>query len=160
MQAPEDMQTPEQKIKEIEKQEYEDLVKQVKPKPKLARNIVWAFVVGGLICMLGQWMINFMLSLGVSLADASSTASCILIFLAALFTGLGYYNELGQRAGAGSIVPITGFANAIVASALEYKREGYIFGVGARIFSVAGPTLVFGFVIAVLVGLIRVFLSS
>ena len=109
--------------------------------------------------MLGQWMINLMLSRGISLADASSATSCILIFLAALFTGLGYYNELGQRAGAGSIVPITGFANAIVASALEYKREGYIFGVGARIFSVAGPTLVFGFVIAVLVGLIRVFLS-
>ena len=153
------MHTPEQKIKEIEKQEYEDLINQAKPKPNLARNMVWAFVVGGLICMLGQWMINLMLSRGISLADASSATSCILIFLAALFTGLGYYNELGQRAGAGSIGPITGFANAIVASALEYKREGYIFGVGARIFSVAGPTLVFGFVIAVLVGLIRVFLS-
>ena len=124
------METPDKKIKAIEKQEYEDLASQIRPKPKLARNMAWAFVVGGLICMSGQWIINYMVSLGVSLTDASTSASCILIFLAALFTGLGYYNELGQHAGAGSIVPITGFANAIVASALEYKREGYIFGVG------------------------------
>lgn len=154
------MEAPDQKLKAIERQEYEELAKQIRPKPKLARNLLWAFVVGGLICTLGQWMVNLMVARGVSLADASSSASCILIFLAALTTGLGYYNELGQRAGAGSIVPITGFANAIVASALEFKREGYIFGVGARIFSVAGPTLVFGFVVAVLVGLIKVFLTS
>lgn len=149
-----------QEIKQIEMQEYEDMAQQIRPKPKWARNLTWAFVVGGLICMLGQWIINLMLSRGVSAADAASATSGILIFLAALFTGLGYYNELGQHAGAGSIVPITGFANAVVASALEYKREGYIFGVGARIFSVAGPTLVFGFVTAVLIGLIKVFLSS
>ncbi len=154
------MQTPDQKLKELDRQEYEELASQIRPKPKWAANLLWAFVVGGLICTLGQWMVNFMVSRGVSLADASSSASCILIFLAAMATGLGYYNQLGQRAGAGSIVPITGFANAIVASALEFKREGYIFGVGARIFSVAGPTLVFGFVVAVLVGLIKVFLTS
>lgn len=88
--------------------------------------------------------------------DAGSATAVVLVFLAALFTGLGWYDVLGKRAGAGSIVPITGFANAIVASAMEFKREGYIFGVGARIFSVAGPTLVFGFVVAVVIGLIKV----
>jgi stage V sporulation protein AC len=154
------VQSPEQKLIQIERQEYEDLASQFRPKPKLARNLLWAFVVGGLICTLGQWMVNLMVGSGVSLADASSAASCILIFLAALTTGLGYYNQLGQRAGAGSIVPITGFANAIVASALEFKREGDTLGVGARIFAVAGPTLVFGFVVAVLMGLIKVFLTS
>ena len=132
----------------------------IKPKPDVLKNCIWAFLVGGAICALGQLMLNYLLSLGMSRIDASSTVSCIMIFLAAFFTGIGIYDELGKRAGAGSIVPITGFANAIVASAMEYKREGYIFGVGARIFSVAGPTLVFGFAVAVLIGLIKVFLSS
>lgn len=83
----------------------------------------------------------------------------IMVFLGALFTGLGIYDNLGQKAGAGSIVPITGFANAIVAPAMEFKREGYIFGVGARIFSIAGPTLVFGFASSVLIGLIYFFIK-
>lgn len=149
-----------QKFEELEKQEYEDAAQQVRPKPNWVKNLFLAFVVGGLICMSGQWIMNLMVINGVSLADATSATSCILIFLAALLTGLGLYNELGQHAGAGSLVPITGFANAIVASALEYKKEGYVFGVGARIFSVAGPTLVFGFVMAALIGLIKVFLAS
>jgi len=111
--------------------------------------------------MLGQFMNNYLIGgVGLSRTDASSITSIVLIFLAALFTGIGIYDELGKRAGAGSIVPITGFANAIVASAMEFKREGYIFGVGARIFSVAGPTLVFGFAVAMLIGFIKVFLSS
>jgi len=96
--------------------------------------------------------------LGINKVDAGSLDSIIMIFLGALFTGLGVYDDLGQKAGAGSIVPITGFANAIVASAMEFKREGYIFGVGARIFSVAGPTLVFGFVASVLIGLIKLWM--
>ncbi|MGR6836335.1 stage V sporulation protein AC [Syntrophomonas erecta] len=140
-------------------QEYEDIVNQVKPKPELLKNCIWAFVVGGLICTLGQIILNLFIGGGLSQQDAGSATSVVLIFLAALFTGIGIYDELGKRAGAGSIVPITGFANAIVASAMEFKREGYIFGVGARIFSVAGPTLVFGFVVAVLIGLIKVFVS-
>lgn len=148
------------KMHQIEIQEYQNLVDGIKPKPDVLKNCIWAFLVGGAICALGQLMVNYLLSLGMSRIDASSTVSCIMIFLAAFFTGIGIYDELGKRAGAGSIVPITGFANAIVASAMEYKREGYIFGVGARIFSVAGPTLVFGFAVAVLIGLIKVFLSS
>lgn len=148
-----------EQLKQVEMQEYEDIVNQVKPKPELLKNCIWAFVVGGLICTLGQIILNLFIGGGLSQQDAGSATSVVLIFLAALFTGIGIYDELGKRAGAGSIVPITGFANAIVASAMEFKREGYIFGVGARIFSVAGPTLVFGFVVAVLIGLIKVFVS-
>jgi stage V sporulation protein AC len=148
------------KMHQIEIQEYQNLVDGIKPKPDILKNCIWAFLVGGMICGLAQLMVNYLLALGMSRIDAGSAVSCIMIFLAAFFTGIGIYDELGKRAGAGSIVPITGFANAIVASAMEYKREGYIFGVGARIFSVAGPTLVFGFAVAVLVGLIKVFLSS
>ena len=148
------------KMHQIEIQEYQNLVDGIKPKPDILKNCIWAFLVGGMICGLAQLMVNYLLALGMSRIDAGSAVSCIMIFLAAFFTGIGIYDELGKRAGAGSIVPITGFANAIVASAMEYKREGDIFGVGARIFSVAGPTLVFGFAVAVLVGLIKVFLSS
>ncbi len=150
------MNTAEDRLKKIEAQEYQDMVDQTKPKPTVVKNCIWAFVVGGLICTLGQVIMNFFSARGLSRVDAGSATAVVLVFLAALFTGLGWYDVLGKRAGAGSIVPITGFANAIVASAMEFKREGYIFGVGARIFSVAGPTLVFGFVVAVVIGLIKV----
>jgi len=143
-------------LKKIEAQEYEDLVNQIKPKTPIVKNCIWAFMVGGLICTLGQVIMNFFSAQGLSKLDAGSATAVVLVFLAALFTGLGWYDVLGKHAGAGSIVPITGFANAIVASAMEFKREGYIFGVGARIFSVAGPTLVFGFAVSVVIGLIKV----
>ncbi|MGE5391714.1 MAG: stage V sporulation protein AC [Deltaproteobacteria bacterium] len=148
------------KLQEIEIQEYSSMVQKVKPKPQVFKHAVWAFVAGGLICVLGQIINNFLILQGVSTKDASSATAVILIFLAALLTGLGYYDELAKYAGAGTIVPITGFANAIVASALEFKREGYIFGVGARIFAIAGPTLVFGFAVSTLIGLIKVFITS
>jgi len=149
-----------QRWKKIEVEEYESLVQQVKPKPPLLKHCVWAFIVGGLICLLAQLIMNYLLNQGIGKVEASSYTAVIMIFLGAFLTGIGIYDELGKRAGAGSIVPITGFANAIVASAMEFKREGYIFGVGARIFTVAGPTLLFGFVVAVLIGLIKVFFSS
>lgn len=148
-----------EELKKAEIEEYESLVNQVKPKPTYIKNFFWAFVIGGLICMTGQIILNSLMKSGIELQDAGSMTSVILIFLAALFTGLGLYDELAKRAGAGTIVPITGFANAIVASAMEFKREGYIFGVGARIFTVAGPTLVFGFVISVIIGLIKILLG-
>lgn len=150
------MNTSADQLKKIEAQEYDDLVNQTKPKPTVLKNCIWAFVIGGLICTLGQIILNFFMGQGLSKLDAGSATSVVMIFLAALFTGLGWYDVLGKHAGAGSIVPITGFANAIVASAMEYKREGFIFGVGARIFSVAGPTLVFGFAVSVVIGLIKV----
>ncbi|HZJ84891.1 MAG TPA: stage V sporulation protein AC [Syntrophomonadaceae bacterium] len=147
-------------LKKIAIEEYDLLVQDVKPKRPLIQDCIWAFVVGGLICLIAQILQNYLIVTGLTATDARKATSVIMIFLAALTTGIGVYDKLGEKAGAGSIVPITGFANAIVASAIEYKREGYIFGVGARIFSVAGPTLVFGFVIAMLIGLIKVFISS
>jgi stage V sporulation protein AC len=146
-------------LKQAQIAEYDALVKQIKPRPPFLKNCLWAFVVGGIICVLGQLIVNYSLSAGMEKTDAYSVASVVMIFLGSLLTGLGKYDELGKRAGAGSIVPITGFANSIVASAMEFKREGYIFGVGARIFTVAGPTLVFGFAISVFVGLIKVLLQ-
>ncbi|NLT19674.1 MAG: stage V sporulation protein AC [Syntrophomonadaceae bacterium] len=154
------MDSASEQLKQAEIDEYDQLVKKIEPKPPVVKNCIWAFVVGGLICAFGQLLINFLMSNGLNQSDAGSGTSVILIFLATLFTGLGLYDELGKYAGAGSIVPITGFANAIVASAMEFRREGYIFGVGARIFSVAGPTLVFGFTVAVLVGLLKIIFTS
>lgn len=153
------METPNaEDLKQAEVKEYESLVKQLKPKPPLLKNCIWAFIVGGLICVLAQIILNSLQAGGMGQTDASSVTSVVMIFLGALFTGIGVYDELGKRAGAGSIVPITGFSNAIVASAMEFKREGYIFGVGAHIFSVAGPTLVFGFAVSTLIGLIKLLL--
>ena len=100
------------------------------------------------------------INLGYSRQDAVSLESVSMVFLGALFTGLGIYDKLGEKAGAGSIVPITGFANSIVAPAMEFKREGYIFGVGAKIFSIAGPTLLFGFTASVLIGLAKLVIMS
>jgi stage V sporulation protein AC len=148
-----------EKLKQAEAAEYNSLVNQINPRPAYFKNGVWAFAIGGLICMIGQIIMNALVKNGMELKNAGSLTSVSLIFLAALFTGWGFYDELAKRAGAGTIVPITGFANAIVASAMEFKREGYVFGVGARIFSVAGPTLVFGFIISVIIGLIKVIMG-
>ena len=144
-------------IKRFGKMEYEHLVNRVKPKPPIVKNAIWAFCVGGGICMLGQIVLNSLLASGMTAKDGGAMTVVIMIFLGAFSTGLGVYDKLGKKAGAGSIVPITGFANAVVASAMEFKREGYIFGVGARIFSIAGPTLLFGFVASVIIGLVTFF---
>mgnify|MGYP000870375111 CR=1 FL=1 len=133
---------------------YQEQYNQIKPKPPLLKNILWAFAVGGLICTLGQVIQNYFAAFGLAKKEAGAATSAVLIFLAALFTGLGVYDELGRRAGAGSIVPITGFANSIVAPALEFKREGYVFGIGARMFVIAGPVIVYGLVTACAVGFI------
>lgn len=137
------------------KARYQNMVDEVKPRPPVVKNSIWAFVVGGLICVLGQLIINYCKQMGIEENEAKSWSSIILIFLGALFTGLGVYDELGKRAGAGSIVPITGFANSIVAAAMEFKREGFVFGVGARMFTIAGPVLVYGFITAFAIGLVK-----
>jgi len=143
-----------EELKAAEKKEYQNLVNQTKPKPPLLSHCLWAFAVGGLICVIAQGMLNYFQFRGMDQINAGSAVAVIMIFLGALLTGIGVYDKIGEKAGAGSIVPITGFANVIVASAMEYKREGYIFGVGAKIFSIAGPTLLFGFTASVLIGLI------
>ncbi|MTI84121.1 MAG: stage V sporulation protein AC [Firmicutes bacterium] len=139
---------------EIQKRQYKLLVDRVKPRPTLARNVFWAFVVGGSICLVGQFISVFFSSLGLSLEETGAATASTLVFLAAVLTGLGYYDEITKLGGAGGIVPITGFANAMVSPAMEYKTEGLVMGVGAKLFTVAGPVLVYGIVAAWLVGLI------
>jgi stage V sporulation protein AC len=138
----------------IKQDEYQQMVNQVKPKPSIVKNVFMAFLVGGSICVIGQILINYFSSLGLNKLDAGSATAAVLIFLAALCTGLGIFDSLGKHAGAGTIVPITGFANAMVASALEYKKEGYVLGVGAKLFTIAGPVLVFGIFTSWVVGLL------
>ncbi len=143
-----------EKRKQQAQQDYELLVEELKPKPQVGKNCLWAFGVGGFICALGQTVMNLFLLGGLEKKAASGYTTIIMVFLGAFLTGIGVYDKIGKHAGAGSIVPITGFSNAIVAPAMEFKREGYIFGVGARIFSIAGPTLLFGFAASVLIGLV------
>lgn len=139
----------------INENEYDGRMQKTMPKSKLFTGCLKAFLVGGAICTLGE-LIKFCGSNYLMLDKAGSSAftSVILIFLGALFTGIGVYDILGRFAGAGSIVPITGFANSIVAPALEFKREGYILGVGAKLFTIAGPVLVYGITASVIAGII------
>lgn len=134
--------------------EYEKFIKDKMPKPKIFSNCIKAFIVGGLICDVGQFISNTLKGLGVNQDQVSAGTAIILVFLGAFFTGLGIYDKLGKYAGAGSIVPITGFSNSIVSPAMEFKREGFIFGVGAKMFIIAGPVLVYGISSSVLVGII------
>ena len=134
---------------------YRQRVNEKAPKSHVFMQCVNAFWVGGLICCIGQ-ALNLIGSelLWLDSADTSAFTSIVLIFLGAFLTGLGVYDKIGSFAGAGSIVPITGFANSIVAPAMEHKYEGYVLGVGAQLFSIAGPVLVYGITTSVIVGLI------
>ena len=133
---------------------YKDYVEQVSPKPTYAKNYVLSFVVGGLICVIGQIINDVYMKFGLDKLKAGAATSMTLIFIGAFLTGLGVYDLIGKRAGAGSIIPITGFANSIVSPAMEYKREGYVMGVGANLFKIAGPVLVYGIGSSVLCGFI------
>ena len=145
--------------KQYDQQEYQQLVNKYKPKPTVLKNSLWAFVVGGLICVIAQIFLIFFLRLGLAIREANAATVIVMVFLGAFLTGLGVYDALARFGGAGAIIPITGFANSIVSPALEFKREGYVFGVGSRMFTIAGPVLLYGFVTSVLVGLIAYFLS-
>lgn len=135
---------------------YQEKVDQIIPKPPVIKNIIWAFCVGGIICVIGQFVQNtFILDIGLNKKDAAAATSIVMVFLGAFLTGLGVYDEIGKRAGAGSIVPITGFANSIVACAMEFKREGFVFGIGAKMFVIAGPVIVYGLVTSFIVGIIH-----
>lgn len=133
---------------------YEQMVQKTSPRPNLTINCLKAFAIGGAICTFGQVINNLYRYWGMNKIDAGTMTSVTLIFLGALFTGLDIYDAIGNFAGAGSVIPITGFANSIVASAIEYKKEGYILGVGAKMFTIAGPVIVYGVISSVLVGLI------
>ena len=134
--------------------EYGKLIKSMEPKSPIGRDCLKAFLIGGLICTIGQLCLNGYTALGLDKTGAS-TATCItLITLSALLTGLSLYDDIAKHAGAGTLVPITGFANAIAAPAVEFKTEGFILGVGAKMFTIAGPVIVYGTVASVVYGII------
>ena len=124
--------------------EYSRMVGRASPKSPLRRDVVWAFLVGGGICLLGEWLRKAFLAAGHTLGDAAALTSITLIGLSALCTALGWYQKLAAKAGAGTLVPITGFANAVVSQAIEFKVEGLVTGVGAKMFVIAGPVIVYG----------------
>lgn len=139
---------------EMSNEEYSKLVgARAKPSP-MGKNMLWAFVVGGGICTAGQGLMNLYQSWGLDKEQAGTAVSVTLIFATALATGLGWFDELAKRAGAGTLVPITGFANAMVSPALEFKSEGYITGTAVKLFTVAGPVLVYGISASVIYGII------
>ena len=136
--------------------QYEKYVEAVSPKSPVRLNTVKAFFSGGLICCIGQGLLDGYMYLGLDKTTASAWVSITLIFLGALLTGLGVYDKLAKFAGAGTLVPITGFANSVVSPALEFKSEGYITGTAAKMFAIAGPVIVFGTVASVIYGIILV----
>lgn len=141
------------------KELYQDMVKKASPKSHIIKDCIKAFVVGGIICIIGQFITNYLKEIGLTQNDTGIYTSSVLIFLSALLTGLGIYGKLGKFAGAGSIVPITGFSNSVASPAIEFKKEGYITGLGAKIFIVAGPVILYGVLTSVIVGIIYYFLK-
>ena len=138
---------------EITKDNYKSYVFEKMPKSSHWKNMFWAFLIGGTICVIGQAFIE-MYSLWFNDQDASVLASGTLVLIAAILTGFGVYDNIGRFAGAGSTIPITGFSNAVVSPALEFRAEGYIYGVGAKMFLVAGPVIVNGVTISVIIALL------
>ena len=134
--------------------EYAKYVKEKTPKSKTGADMLKAFLVGGLICCIGQAILNGYTSLGMETENAATATSVSLVFLGALLTGLGVYDNIAKFAGAGTLVPITGFANSVVSPALEFKSEGYVTGTGAKMFVIAGPVIVYGTTASVLYGII------
>ena len=144
----------------LNKKDYEKFVTDKIPKPTYIKNIIWAFVIGGIICTLGQLIRNWLISRGLNEEQVASGTSILLVFLGSFLTGIGVYDKIAKFAGAGSAVPITGFANSIVSPAMEYKREGYVFGVAAKMFLIAGPVLVYGVGSSIIVGIIYLLLGG
>lgn len=148
------------KINPIEtKKTYQEYVNKKSPNSPILKNCFNAFWVGGLICTIGQIIMNICKERGFDQTTSGTIVSIILIAISAFLTGLNIFNKIGKFAGAGSLVPITGFANSIVSPAMEYKSEGYVMGVGGKMFTVAGPVLVFGSSTSIAVGLIYLILN-
>lgn len=134
--------------------EYGKLVQKMSPNSPMGKDCLNAFWIGGLICALGQVFVNWYGNLGLSKSEAGTAASMTLVALSALLTGLSLYDNIAKHAGAGTLVPITGFANAIAAPAVEFKTEGFVLGVGAKMFTIAGPVIVYGVSASVIYGFI------
>ncbi|MBQ2723640.1 MAG: stage V sporulation protein AC [Clostridia bacterium] len=144
----------------ITKDNYKSYVFEKSPKSAHAKNMFWAFVIGGTICVIGQIFIEVYSALGFSNADSSALASATLVVITAILTGFGVFDQIGRFAGAGSTIPITGFANAVVAPALEFKAEGLIYGLGAKMFVVAGPVIVNGVFVSVIIALLTLLIGG
>lgn len=141
-------------MRNIDEKKYEQYVKQLTPTHSLPLNMAKAFLTGGLICLLGQVIINISQSLGADTSDVRTWCSVLLILLSVILTGLGIYPKIGKFGGAGSLVPITGFANSVAASAIEFRAEGQVFGIGCKIFTIAGPVILYGILSAWALGVI------
>lgn len=138
----------------MKEREYGRLVSDMSPKSPIWKDCLNAFWIGGLICVLGQVFVNWYSTLGLEKTDASTAASMSLVALSALLTGMSLYDDIAKVAGAGTLVPITGFSNAVAAPAVEFKTEGFVLGVGAKIFTIAGPVIVYGLSASVVYGVI------
>ena len=147
-------------MKNVTNEAYARLVKENAPPSPMGKNMLWAFLVGGGICSLGQFLSTLFQGWGLDKDQAGTAVSLTLIFLTAVLTGLGVFDVLAKHAGAGTLVPITGFANAVVSPAVEFKTEGFITGTAAKLFQVAGPVLVFGISASVVYGMILVLLQG
>lgn len=148
-------------MKPIEtKKDYQTYVDQKSPNSPIIKNCFNAFWVGGLICSIGQMIFNYCKYRGMDVQMSNTIVSIILIGISAFLTGLNLFNRIGKFAGAGSLIPITGFANSIVSPAMEYKSEGYVMGVGGKMFTVAGPVLVFGISASIVVGILYLIFNT
>ncbi len=136
------------------KEEYKKWTQEQAPKSPKIKRIIMAFLVGGAICTIGQVIQSVLLNSGMAEKNAGSVTTLFMIFIGAFMTGINVYDDIGRIGGAGAAVPVTGFANSIVSPAMEYKKEGYVMGVGARMFLIAGPVLVYGIVSSIIVGII------
>lgn len=145
--------------KNMTQEEYKKIMERKTPASKLFTNCIKAFLIGGLICCVGQFFLNFYTGLGLEKELAAGATSMTMIFLGMLLTGLDIYPKIAKHAGAGTIVPITGFANSVASPAIEAKTEGLVLGVGAKLFTIAGPVIVYGTIASVVAGVIFFFMG-
>ena len=147
------------KIDERDKNQYASVASRYRPKPPYLRNFVLAFLVGGAISAAGQLFQQIFMAQGLNDGDAGARVAVVMIFIGALLTGLGVYDVIGKYGGAGSAIPISGFANSIVSPAIEFAREGYVLGMAAQMFVIAGPVIVYGVTSAILVAAFRLLIA-
>ena len=138
------MKNNKQQLNETEKQQYADYVKEVTPTHSLWMNMVRAFLVGGAICAIGQGILNYVQSLGLDEKSAGTWTSIVLVLMSIILTGFNLYPSIAKFGGAGALVPITWFANSVAAPAIEFQKEGQVFGIGCKIFTIAGPVILYG----------------
>lgn len=143
-------------IKQVKK-DYQKIVDQHSPKNKVFINSIKAFLIGGIICSVGQGLIDTYMYFGLSFYESTMLATDSLIFISAVLTAFNVYDNIGKVGGAGALIPITGFANSMVSAGMEYKKEGYIYGLGAKLFTIAGPVIVYGTISSVVIGIIYYF---